>query len=139
MTETGPGPEQVCVRVNPILNLHTTGMFTITPTSRFPWVGVNSACSRSRSLFHPPACCGVATAACAARWCSAAGPAGGAASADGTLRRAGWPLRRVEASGPEGPTESELHKQQEQSSDALHLCSVTAQNQNLSQKILLKQ
>lgn len=57
---------------------------------------------------HTPACCAAATAVCAERWCSAAGPAGGAASADGTPSPAGWPPRAEAASGPEEPTVSKL-------------------------------
>lgn len=43
------------------------------------------------------------------RWCSAAGPVGGAASADGTLSQAGGPPRAEVASGPKEPTVSKLH------------------------------
>lgn len=57
---------------------------------------------------HSLACCVAATAVCAVRWCSAAGPVGGAASADGTLSQAGGPPRAEVASGPKEPTVSEL-------------------------------
>lgn len=72
---------------------------------------------------RPPACCVAATAVCARRWCSAAAPVGGAASADGTPTRAGWPPRAAGASGPEGRTESELHdEKQEVNSAAAVVC-----------------
>lgn len=57
---------------------------------------------------HTPGCCVAATVVCAVRWCSAAGLVSGAASADGTLSRAGWAPTVEVASGPMEQTVSEL-------------------------------